>query len=106
MKHFILMAVFALVFITTSAQAADKGLYVSGIGGVSLVPKLDQEISGARVFETDFDLGSKFAGALGYDYGALRAEVEFGYVTNDANDGDAVGFLSGPVMLLDFFPAL
>ena len=97
MKHFILMAVFALVFITTSAQAADKGLYVSGIGGVSLVPKLDQEISGTRVFETDFDLGSKFAGALGYDYGALRAEVEFGYVTNDANDGDAVGFLSGPV---------
>jgi len=80
MKRLLVMAIFALVFITTSAQAADKGMYVSGIAGLSLVPKLDQEISGIRVFETDFDPGIKIAGALGYDFGAFRAEVEIGYL--------------------------
>ena len=97
MKRLLVMAIFALVFITTSAQAADKGMYVSGIAGLSLVPKLDQEISGARVFEPDFDPGFKIAGALGYDYGALRAEVEIGYLTNEVNDGVAIGSGSGPV---------
>ena len=97
MKRLLVMAIFALVVITTSAQAADKGMYVSGIAGLSLVPKLDQEISGTRVFETDFDPGIKIAGALGYDSGALRAEVEIGYLTNEVNDALAVGFGSGPV---------
>ena len=97
MKRLLVIAIFALVFITTSAQAADKGMYVSGIAGLSLVPKLDQEISGARVFEPDFDPGVKIAGALGYDYGVLRAEVEIGYLTNEANDGVAIGSGSGPV---------
>jgi len=96
MKRLLVMAIFALVVITTSAQAADKGMYVSGIAGLSLVPKLDQEISGARVFEPDFDPGIKIAGALGYDFGAFRAEVEIGYLTNEANDGVAIGG-SGPV---------
>ncbi len=96
MKRLLVMAIFALVFITTSAQAADKGMYVSGIAGLSLVPELDQEISGTRVFETDFDPGIKIAGALGYDFGALRAEVEIGYLTNEANDGMGFGG-SGPV---------
>ena len=36
MKRFILMAIFALVFITTSAHAADKGMYVSGNLGLSI----------------------------------------------------------------------
>ena len=97
MKRLLVMAIFALVFITASAQAADKGMYVSGIAGLSLVPELDQEISGTRVFETDFDPGIKIAGALGYDFGTLRAEVEIGYLTNEANDALAVGFGSGPV---------
>jgi len=97
MKRLLVMAIFALVFITTSAQAADKGMYVSGIAGIVLVPKLDQEISGARVFETDFDPGIKIAGALGYDFGSFRAEVEFGYLTNEVNDGVRIGIGSGPV---------
>ncbi len=97
MKRLLVVAIFALVFITTSAQAADKGIYMSGIAGISLVPKLDQEISGARVFETDFDPGSKFAGALGYDFGTFRVEGEFGYLTNSVNDGDAIGTGSGSV---------
>ncbi len=97
MKRLLVMAIFALVFITTSAQAADKGMYVSGIAGLSLVPELDQEISGTRVLETDFDPGIKIAGALGYDFGAFRAEVEIGYLTNEANDGVAIGSGSGPV---------
>jgi len=97
MKRLIMVAVLALVLITTSAHAANKGMYVSGIAGLSLVPKLDQEISGARVFETDFDPGIKIAGALGYDFGAFRAEVEIGYLTNEVNDGVAIGSGSGPV---------
>jgi len=97
MKRFILMAIFALVFITTSAHAADKGMYVSGNVGLVLVPDLDQEIISIPVSEVSLDLGFGVGGALGYDFGAFRAEGEIAYRLNDTDDGNVIGFGPGPV---------
>ena len=91
MKRFILIAIFALVFISTSAQAADKGMYVSGNVGLSLVPDLDINVVGFPTFATvGLDLGFKVGGALGYDYGNFRAEGEISYFLNDTDEGTSV----------------
>jgi len=77
MKRFILTAILALVFITTSVQAADKGMYVSGNLGLSLASDTDLSTAGFPDFiEISFDPGLTIGGALGYDYGNVRAEGE------------------------------
>jgi len=91
MKRFILTAIFALVFITTSAHAADKGMYVSGNVGLSLVPELDQNIVGFPTFASvNLDPGFIIGGALGYNLGDFRFEGEISYRTNDTDDGTTV----------------
>lgn len=95
MNRLIAIAVFALVFTATSAHA--EGGYFSANLGLSIVPDLDQEIAGIPVSEASFDPGFRIAGALGYDFGAFRAEGEIGYRTNDAADGSIVGLGPGPL---------
>jgi opacity protein-like surface antigen len=96
MKRFIVMAVFALVFITTSAQAADKGMYVSGNLGLTMLS--DSDLSeGSINGEISFDPGIVIGGALGYDYGNIRAEGEITYRMSDMDEA-TIGF--DPV----FFP--
>lgn len=97
MKRLILTAVLALVFIATSAHAADKGMYVSGNVGLGIVPELDQEIAGTLVTTAEFDIGFRIAGAVGYDFGAFRVEGEIGYRTNDADEGTIGGFFPVPI---------
>ena len=79
MKRFILMAVFALVFITTSAQAADKGMYISGNLGVSIASDSDATFGGIDLGSIQFDPGFNIGGAIGYDSGTIRAEGEIAY---------------------------
>ena len=79
MKRLIVMAVFVLVFITTSTHAADKGMYVSGNLGLSIASDSDISVSGVDVAEISFDPGLVIGGALGYDYGNIRAEGEIAY---------------------------
>jgi opacity protein-like surface antigen len=91
MKRFILVAVFTLTFMTTSAQAADKGMYVSGNLGLSLVSDLDLNVTGFPTFATtSLDPGFRIGGALGYDFGAFRAEGEIAYFLNDMDEGTSV----------------
>jgi len=95
-----LLAIVALIFffIAPSAHAADKGMYVSGNLGLSLVPDLDQEIIGfGMVSDVSLDLGFRIGGVLGYNFGAFRAEGEIAYRTNDTDDGNIVGLGPGPV---------
>ncbi len=92
-----MIAVLALVFIATSAHAADKGMYVSGNVGLSLVPEVDLNIVGFPTFASvNLDAGFIIGGALGYNFGAFRAEGEISYRTNDTDDGTTV-FLPGAV---------
>jgi OmpA-OmpF porin, OOP family len=86
MKRLILTAIFALVFITTSAQAADKGMYVSGNAGLSMASDSDLSVLGFDIGEISFDPGFNVAGALGYDYGSIRAEFEIAYRAWDMDE--------------------
>jgi len=96
MKRFMVMAIFALVFITTSAQAADKGMYVSGNLGLSIASDSDFSVSGAGdIAEIGFDPGFNIGGALGYDYGNIRAEGEIAYHTWDMDEAFLSGFFFG-----------
>jgi len=97
MKRFILTATLALVFITTSAHAADKGMYFSGNFGFSELSDSNASIPGIFTSEVDFDLGFRVGGALGYDFGAYRVEGEIAYRLNDTDVGTASGFGTGPV---------
>ncbi len=91
MKRLLVMAIFALVFITTSAQAADKGMYASGNIGLSLLSDGDASIPGLFTAEGSYDLGFMVGGALGYDFGAFRAEGEIAYRTNDFDEASSGG---------------
>lgn len=108
MKRLLMMAVFALVFVTTSAQAADKGMYVSGNVGLSLVPDLDTNVIGFSTFgTTSLDPGFIISGALGYDFGSFRAEGEIAYRSNDTDEGTftfapGTGPVDGDVSALSF----
>lgn len=82
MKRIIILIFIALVFITTPAQAADgdgKGMYASGNIGITLLSNSDFRFLGAEVLESSHDPGFNIGGALGYDYGNIRAEVEVAY---------------------------
>jgi len=98
MKRFILTAVLALVFIATSAHAADKGMYVSGNLGVSLAADSNFSVSGVDVFEISLDTGFNIGGALGYDYGQFRAEFEIAYHAWDTDKGTIPGVIDGVVI--------
>lgn len=79
MKRLLVIAVFALVFITTSAHAADKGMYFSGNLGLSIASDSDLSAFGTDFAEISFDPGFNIGGAFGYDYGNIRAEFEIAY---------------------------
>ena len=91
MKRYLVTAIFALVFITTSAHAADKGMYFSGNLGLSILSDADNEQLGV-VLESSFDPGFNIGVAIGYDYGSVRAEAEIAYHRNDVDEVSVLGF--------------
>jgi opacity protein-like surface antigen len=90
MNRFIVTAIVALVFITTSAHAADKGMYFSGNAGLSILSDADNEQFGV-VLESSYDPGFNVGGAIGYNYGSARAEAEIAYHRNDVDEVSAFG---------------
>jgi opacity protein-like surface antigen len=107
MKRLLVMAIFALFFVTTSAQAENKGMYFSGNAGVSFLFDSDDEYPGVPggTFETSYDPGFNIAGAVGYDYGNIRAEGEIAYRSNDVDESSLPGIVSpasGSVSALSF----
>lgn len=87
MKRLLVMAIFSFLFIATSAQAADKKKwYASGNLGLSLVNDSDISVLGIDIGEISFDPGFNVGGALGYDYGSIRAEFEIAYHAWDMDE--------------------
>ena len=83
-------------------------MYVSGNLGLSSVPDMDLNVIGFPTFGTvSLDLGYKIGGALGYIFGAIRAEGEISYVSNGADEGTFVfapgtGPVDGDISTLNF----
>ena len=106
MNRFIVLAVFASIFITTSAQATDKGMYVSANVGVSILSDSEANIPGVINAEISYDIGplTILGGALGYNFGDLRAEGEITFRTNDTDTFTSGGtaFTQGEVSALSF----
>ena len=103
-KRVFVIAVFALIFITTSAQAENKGMYFSANAGVSFLMDSDDEYQSSAV-ETSYDPGFNIAGAIGYDYGNIRAEGEIAYRSNDVDESSLPGVVTnadGEISALSF----
>jgi opacity protein-like surface antigen len=86
MKRMIFLVLLALAFSANLAQADDpdgprlpccvKGTYVAGHAGVSLLSDSDVRFFGVEVGQGSNDPGFNVGGALGYDFGVVRTEIE------------------------------
>jgi len=78
-----------------NALAQGTGMYFSVFGGGTYLE--DSEISNTGGAEYTFDTGWNLGGAIGYDYGNVRAEFELAYRQNDFDSLNAPGFGSIPI---------
>lgn len=81
------MMALALTGTSLSAQAET---YARVGAGWSFTSDQDFDTVGGRV-DTDLDTGYAITGAVGHDYGDLRAEVELSYRENDVDSHTAAG---------------
>ncbi len=103
MKRLILLIFIALVFFSTPAQAEDtdikilpccvEGAYISGNIGVTFLPDSEFEFFGAEVAQSSHDPGFNIGGAVGYDFGNIRAEFEVTFRTAQWDE-----FAAGPTV--------
>jgi OOP family OmpA-OmpF porin len=96
MKRFLMIMLVAVVFMATSAQAANGKMYFSGSAGVSITDDVD--FPGLNI---SFSPGFNVGGALGYDAGQFRVEGEITYRSVDVDEVNGV-----PVPLDATFSAL
>jgi opacity protein-like surface antigen len=68
-RRFAIAAVLAATLSGTTAYAGTPGYYVTGEGGVSLVPDLPLKSPTLGTLNDSFDTGFAYGGALGYDTG-------------------------------------
>ena len=102
MKRTLLAMVFAMVFMATSVQAADRGYYASVKGGLTIASSIDD-----LGVDISFDPGFNITAALGYDLGMIRVEGEIGYRIFDFDEITVLGIpgglsLDGDVSALTF----
>lgn len=97
MKKLFCMAVAAFALTAAiPAHAQDdwrKGLYIKGGAGWNHVEDTDV---GAGL-DAEFDEGYNLTGAVGYDYGDLRSEIEITYRDNDLDSVTGLADASGEV---------
>ncbi len=118
-KSFICLTVLVMALSTTigSAMAEDygssrnkhkpgmsnnhlHGIYGRVMGGVGFAgdQAIDTNFAGIQEVEAELDPGFAIIGALGYDYGMVRAELELGYRHNtvDSHTSSVGGALANP----------
>ncbi len=70
MKQTLMLAACVAVLAgATAASASTEGAYISGNGGVSLLPDLNLKSDTLGKQNESFDTGYNFGGSTGYDYG-------------------------------------
>lgn len=111
MKKLILMAGVASALIGAPALAEDRGVYISVSAGSASVKDTDLRyydvggtFGGAGAtdsVQTSVELknAAAFAGAVGYDFGSIRAEVEIGYNRNELEAITVESLNGAPVTL-------
>ncbi len=79
-KSFIVLIVFVLFLFTNSSFAGN--VYVSGSAGLTIL----EDATSTDIFNNDivkFDNGWNIGGAIGYDFGVFRTELEVAYRNNN-----------------------
>jgi len=88
-----------------SASASTEGAYISGNGGVSLLPNLDLKSNTLGNQKEHFNTGGSFGGAAGYDYGnGWRVELDSQYTNQRVtrlNGAAATGHISSTSLMLN-----
>lgn len=84
MKIRVLLAGLLLLASTASAFAA--GPYISAAGGVSIIHDSDWNYPGTPTDTIAYDTGYGLNLGVGYDFGGVRLEGEYGYKSADVND--------------------
>jgi opacity protein-like surface antigen len=91
-RRIMAMALMAIAFGASAALAGEPGYYISGEGGVSLLPDLTVKDTLAGKLSDSFGTGYAAGGAFGYDMGnGFRVELNSLYQHSD------VGRLGGVV---------
>ncbi len=85
-KIVLLICIFlALLSTTVLAEPQGKGFYLSGNAGASWRIDDDEDDAGDST-EIEYDPGYLLGAAVGYDFGMLRTEAEFGYRKNSFDE--------------------
>ena len=95
-KNFFPLSCLFLLLFSSVTFASDgvntQGLYIAGRLGASFLN--DSTISAEVIpftIDAEFDTGIFFEGAVGYDFGMFRLEVEIGYQKNDVDKFSGYG---------------
>jgi OOP family OmpA-OmpF porin len=81
---------FALILFSHLPAWAD-GFYVSGSGGGTILAKAENKASGFFILDSEYDNGWNAGGALGYDFGMIRTELETAYRENNVDKLTTLG---------------
>jgi len=86
MKRLIVFLFISIIFLSSSAQAQDKGYYLSGNAGVTLLSDAKLETNNIEFGDYSSNLGFNVGAALGYNFGSFRLEGEIGYHRNEMDE--------------------
>ena len=86
MKRLIIFLFISFIFLSSSAQAQNKGYYVSGNAGVTLLSDAKLETNNIEFGDYSSNLGFNVGAALGYNFGSFRLEGEVAYHRNEMDE--------------------
>jgi len=76
----------ALLSANVFADQGGKGFYLSGNAGAVWLNDAEYEDAKGDAPDATYDTGFLLGAALGYDFGMIRTEAEFGYRKNDIDE--------------------
>ena len=86
MKRLIIFLLISFIFLSSSAQAQNKGYYISGNAGVTLLSDAKLETNNIEFGDYSSNPGFNVGAALGYNFGSFRLEGEVAYHRNEMDE--------------------